>query len=263
MKTYSILCAFLIIAFILLQCSVNNDDKKDDDNGILIFQTVNSFTNNPDQQAGLLKVSNPALTGDTTETINTSLIIGIGDIWVSQDVVKSGESDNLDWVKLTNTTNTELILFEDYTFDPIEIPSGEYKSIKLTLRNIAYRLTELISDPAIKYELLETMGSSTDPCDENDESWAKTNYFSEDGNHQLIDGEFELVAEGEKVGGFDIEPERTTNLTMRLGAGVTTPCINYLIDKNGNREWDCGTDDIIIECPPEVQYMWDFLVDYQ
>jgi hypothetical protein len=74
---------------------------------------------------------------------------------------------------------------------------------------------------------------------------------------------FVLAASGEKVGGFTVQSGKKAMITWRLGAGVTETCTNYLIDKNGNREWDCGVDDIKIECPPSVQYMWDFLVDYE
>jgi hypothetical protein len=35
------------------------------------------------------------------------------------------------------------------------------------------------------------------------------------------------------------------------------------MDENGNLEWDCGVDYIDIECPPEVEYMWDFVVEYE
>jgi hypothetical protein len=176
----------------------------------------------------------------------------------------SGQPDNNDWIRLTSFTNTDHKLFEDYSFSKAEVPAGTYKSIKLTFRNIFYRYAQLVSDPAISYELLETMGSWTEPCNENDTTWAKTNYFGFDGNHILNDiGIFELVSEGEKLGGFTIEAGKTAVVSWRLGAGVTEPCISYLIDENANLEWDCGIDRMDFECPPEAIYMWDFVVEYK
>jgi len=233
--------------------------------GFLEIRCFNPLVSTPKSDIKMLKSDflNPQLVGDTTETIMISMKFGIGDVWVSQDEVKAGEPDNLKWVKLTTTTNTELKLFEDYSFPAVEIPAGTYKSIKITFRNILYRIVELSSDSSVKYELLETMGSTFDPCDSNDESWTQANYFSTDGNHRLENEVFVLAASGEKVGGFTVQSGKKAMITWRLGAGVTETCTNYLIDKNGNREWDCGVDDIKIECPPSVQYMWDFLVDYE
>jgi len=74
---------------------------------------------------------------------------------------------------------------------------------------------------------------------------------------------FELASSGEKIGGFNIEADKTAIVTWRLGAGVNTPCTTYLIDENNNLEWDCGTDRMEFECPPEVEYMWDFVVEYK
>lgn len=208
---------------------------------------------------------NPDLTGKETRTITTSLMFGIGDVWVSQSEVKAGEPDTLTWIKLTETTNTELKLFEEYTFRAMEIPPGEYKSIRISFRNIAYRYARLESDPTVIYRLLETMGSSEDPCNPDDTTWTNENYFSTDGNHVLgKDSLFRIVAEGEKVGGFTIEEGKTTLVQWRFGAGYEgEPCINRIIDNNNNRKWDCGIDEIQIDCPdPGPELMWDFVVEY-
>ena len=208
--------------------------------------------------------SNPSLVGDSTVTIMTSLKLCIGDVWVSKGEVKVGNPDNLEWIRLTNVTNQDLMLFEDYSFTIKELPAGTYKSVKLTFKNIFYRHAKLIADNLVEYELLETMGSSTDPCDENDDTWVNPNYFSTGGNHKLNDSNvFELASAGEKIGLFIIEEGKTAVITWRLGAGVTEPCTQYLIDVNQNRTWDCGVDNMSIECPPEVEYMWDFLVEYE
>lgn len=255
----------LVIMGILLlfASSCNKEDNEQKKKGVLKFKTTNPWTA-VKKSDGYLKSSNPPLNGDTTITTMTSLKVCIGDVWVSQGEVKAGNADDLEWIRLTDVTNQTLKLFEEYTFQPVDLPVGTYRSIKISFKNIFYRFTQQASDPMVHYELLETMGSSADPCDENDTSWVNPNYFSADGNHKLNDnGKFELVSQGEKIGGFTIEENKTAVVSWRLGAGVEEPCTNYLIDVNGNRTWDCGFDHLEIECPPQMEFMWDFLVEYE
>lgn len=265
MKTKITISTILFISILLSACKKENNNNPLPAKGTIEFKCINpmaSFAKSISKTKSTL--SNPSLVGDTTVTITTSMKVGVGDIWVSQGIVKAGEPDNLEWIKLSSVTNTTLKLFEDYSFPAKEIPVGEYKSIKITLRNIWYRQVKLLSDASVAYELLETMGSSTDPCDSNDLSWANTNYFGPDGNHILDENnKFKLVSEGEKVDGFKIEEGKKSKISWRLGAGATEPCINYLLDLNGNRTWDCGIDDMYIECPPSAKYMFDFVVEYE
>ncbi len=263
MKNRVILSVLLCALIPMTGCTEDSVTDGEDGTGILTFRTLNPLSSGS-TGAGLAKTAvNPPLTGDTTATHMTSLKLAIGDVWVSTGEVTAGQPDDLEWIRLTSVTNTELRLFEDYSFSEVAIPAGTYRSIKLTFRNVFYRYAQLISDPSVAYELLETMGSWTSPCDENDASWATTNYFGVDGNHKINDsGVFELVSAGERLGGFTIEAGRTASVSWRLGAGSTQPCINYLIDENGNLAWDCGIDRIEFECPPDFEYMWDFVVDY-
>ncbi len=258
MKTIKVLLSLMVLSLLLAGCT------KEANTGTLQFKTLNPLTETQKSVDVLKALSeNPPLVGDTTATYLKSLKLCIGDVWVSQEEVVAGEPDDLLWVRLTDETNYELKLFEDHQFSEVDIPAGTYQSIKITFRNIFYRYVELIADPTVSYELLETMGSWSDPCDENDESFVPANYFSTAGNHSLNDdGVFELVSEGEKIGGFTIEEGKLATVSWRLGAGVTEPCINYLIDENENREWDCGIDYTEDECPAEMEYMWDFLVEY-
>jgi hypothetical protein len=262
------------IAFCISFCAlflVPGCNKDGDKTGFLEFRTLNPMASEQKSSMSILSTTaNPPLVGDTTSTITTSLNLCIGDVWVSQGEVMAGIPDNLEWIRLTGTTNKESKLFEDYTFTAVEIPEGKYKSIKITFRNIFYRYAQLISNPSITYDLLETMGEwiTTTPCDENDTTWAKTNYFSANGNHHLTvlnltDTLFTLVTNGEKLDGFTIEAGKTAVVSWRLGAGATEPCTTFLIDNNKNLEWDCGIDQMDFDCPPEVEYMWDFIVEYQ
>lgn len=206
-------------------------------------------------------LANPALEGEITETVMTSLKLGIVEMWASQDEVKAGEPDNLKWVKLMVNPDAGLKLFEEITIPESELPAGEYKSLKIVFRNNFFRYCRAASDPAKIYEILETMGSYSDPCDPNDLSLARPSFFSTGGSFSLDDDKFKLSSEGEKVAGFTIEEGKKSTLTWRLGAGTEAVCINYLVDRNANLQWDCGTDKVEIECPPEVKYMWDFVVN--
>jgi len=266
MKTMTIISTTLCVGLLFSSCN-KGDDSEDNlkSQGMIKFKTSNPLTSSNKSTSLLKSISaNPSLIGDTTITHSTSFKLCIGDVWVSQGEVKAGETDNLEWIRLTSITNTEAKLFEDYSFTATEIPIGSYRSIKITFRNVFYRYVQLVSDPTVKYELLETMGSWTTPCDAADTTWATTNYFGPEGNHKLNDNDlFELVSSGEKIGGFNIEADKTAIVTWRLGAGATTPCITYLIDENSNLQWDCGIDRMEFDCPPEVEYMWDFVVDYE
>lgn len=262
MKNKIIRTVFFLFFVFFLACGGEETVENDGKNGIIQFKTINSVTSK--ETLALKTVTNPKLTGETTEVYTTSMKLAIGDVWVSQGEVEEGVSDDLEWIRLTTSTNTEIKMFEDYSFSAVEIPAGTYKSIKITFRNVFYRHAELISDPSVKYELLETMGSWEDACDENDESWAKTNYFGPGGNHSVDDNNvFQVTSEGEKISGFTIEAGKTAVVSWRLGAGVETPCTTYLIDENDNLEWDCGVDRMEFDCPPEVKYMWDFVVEYE
>ena len=266
-------CSVLLVTLLFFSACFRSSDTEE--KGWLEFATSNPVTMG--KTAAFSKaaaIANPPLTGDSTAIYTTSLLLCVGDVWVSKGKVQHGSPDTLEWIRLTDTTNKETKLFEDYSFSRIEVPAGDYRSIKLTFRNVFYRYGHLVADTTVTFRLLETMGSYFDACDSTDTSWAQTNYFGPDGNHTLtlhnedMSGTgnsllFELNQPGEKIDGFSIEAGRTAVVTWRLGAGATTPCTTYLIDNNGNRRWDCGVDNMEFVCPPENIYMWDFVVTYR
>lgn len=249
-----LLCTIILVA----GCNKDNDDDVNK-TGMLKFKMINPAS--PGNKSIYFKsvTSNPPLVGDTTVTILKGIKACLGDIWVSQGEVKAGQPDNHKWIRLTEVTNRQLLTFENYSFAPKEVPVGIYRSIKISLKNIFYYQTELSTNSNVKYELLQTMGSTFAPCNENDTSWIKPNYFSTDGNHKLNDsGIFELVAPGEKVGGFTIEAGKTAIVNWRW---LMSGCIFKLLDLNKNLIFDCGIDDIYMICPNV--YMFDFVVEYE
>lgn len=264
MKIMKIIGIFLLAILLFSQCK--KEEIPENQKGFIKFSCINPVSSA--QKGHLFTIGsdyiNPPLTGPVTTTEMMTMRITIGDVWISKGTVSIGIPDTLEWVRLTTTTNRNPKLFEEYSFPSQQIPVGNYKSVKITFRNVFYRIVRLISDTTVVYELLETMGSWTDYCDEADTSWAKTNYFGPDGNHYLNDqNRFEMASEGERISGINITSDKTALVYWRLGAGVTEPCTNYLMDENGNLEWDCGVDYINIECPPEMEYMWDFVIEYE
>jgi len=265
-KNILFLSVLLAASGLFYSCEQETTSGETGETGTIEFKCINPFAEmqSPSQEAVRAAFENPPLTGPVTTTYMTSLRVIIGDVWVARDEVKVGQKDNLEWIRLTTATNREMKLFEEYVFPPKELPVGEYKSIKISLKNIFYRQVRLVSDPQVSYELLETMGSWTDPCNVADTSWAATNYFSTDGNHILNDkGRFEMASEGEKISSLTIMENKKATIFWRLGAGASAHCINYLIDENNNRQWDCGVDRLEEECPSDMKYMWDFLVEYE
>jgi hypothetical protein len=252
---------WVFLSLMLVFAGCKDEGVEPEENGILRFKMVN-----PVSEPYRMKKANPDLTGKETVTKTISLNFCVGDVWVSKTEVKEGGAHNpADWVKLTSFTNRAHKLFEDYSFPDVEIPNGEYKSVHMTLRNVFYRYAVLESDSSVFYELLETMGSWTDTCNWLDTSWvdSSTNYFSLDGNHKVVNGTYVLEVPGEKLTGFEIKPNRTAIVSWRLGAGEKELCTTTLHDVNNNRAWDCGVDSMSFRCPPEVEAMWDFVVEYE
>ena len=250
---------FLIVSSFLFFVSCKKDN--DSGTGSIQFKMTNPASTKVKSVLQQNAYSNPPLTGDVTETTMISLRFCVGDVWVSQGEVIVGGTDNLKWIKLTDATNLEQKLFEDYTFTPKELPAGTYKSIKMTFKNYFYRILLLKSNPTVKYEISESMINNSSPCDVSDSSPSLTNYFSSGGNHVIKNGVFTMANQNEKVGGFTIIAGKTVTLNWRLGAGVNAVCTNYLNDNNKNRVWDCAIDNVTISCPPQVTLMWDFVVE--
>ncbi|MDA3942915.1 MAG: hypothetical protein PF694_05180 [Bacteroidetes bacterium] len=229
-----------------------------------MFKGIDQIIEPAGKSSGALKstTDNPDLTGSTTRVYWTSVKICIGDFWVSKDVVSEGiDPDSLTWVRLKATTNQERKLISDYIFDEVELEAGEYKSVKMTFKNTFYRYVQLVSDPSLNYEIFETMGSWTDECDVNDETFVEPQYFGQDNSYRT-NSEGLLVYEDETtIAPFRIDAGKQTLLNWQFG-GSATDCILQLIDEDNNLRWDCGIDRINDdECAWE--YMFSFGVEYE
>lgn len=250
MKAARVFFIIIPLAFILLNCD------KDEKTSTLVVECVNYLDASKSASLGCngLEVENPWVTDNMKFTIY--------DIYVSQEVVKEGKSDNLTWYKIGE--NTELKYWNEYSFTANNLPVGEYKSLKVNFRNILYRYAYLLSDPSIRFEGTETMDSWTLPCDEERE--IPTNYFSEGGNHVLDNGSFVVANSNEKISLFTLEEGSVTKLYWILGqedADMLEPCTFTWFDENGNGIWDCGIDWLDTKCPEGWHSMFDFIVEYE
>jgi hypothetical protein len=262
----------LLIGFISMIAIIScKKDKNDDD------------TNNTDATTGTLifkgksqgpaKLISPYLKiekangkgADTIRMITVNLKVTLTEIWVARTEVVAGQPDTITWYKIGD--GDQLLAVEDYAFNPVTLPVGQYKSIKMNLKNICYRVAAYGADTSQVIEMKESMGSYASPCDY--EGLVPTNYFSTDGNHVLdtITNTFVLASAAEKVGGFEIKPAGVTKIYWKLGGETDyNPYDGYFdwYDNNNNGVWDCGVDAMgNFVAPPGVTCMWGFIVEYQ
>lgn len=256
MKTKTTLLLLLPILFILAGCSKEDKDKT----GKLVFKTIKELpTKQVAAKAPFLKNIGSAADVYVMHTLNMKATIT--EIHVSQGEVKAGNANNLRWFKIGE--NNQLKYFDEYTFEVDNLPVGVYQSIQMGLGNIWYRVAAHQSDLNNIIEMKETMGNN----DCNDNETVIMDYFSNDGNHIIENGVFKLVSSGEKVGGFEIREGKITTVYLKLGGDSDVPitaCTFEWLDNNNNGIWDCGIDRADnFECPPEVDVMFGFIVEYE
>lgn len=250
MKNY---CHLLIFAFLILSLFSCQKEKT----GTLEFYGVNAISEI--KSAGTMCQDAP----DDFLWVTDNLEWTILDISVSQQVVDTGNPDDLEWFKIGE--NTEMKFWNEYTFTANNLPVGEYKSFKINFKNLNYRHAHLYADPSVTMTMLESMDSWGKPCDPD--RAVPTNYFSVGGNYSLNDDSlFYLVTDSEKMGGFTINAEGTTKFYMKMnGAGGDgiEPCRFKWKDYGNIGTWDCDIDSLDFWCPPEVTTMFDFIVKYE
>lgn len=118
--------------FLILTISCKKDDKDGalfKTTGVLKFKTFKPNAT-PQKSTMYLKSvgANPQLTGETSITILINMRACLGDKRVLLSKVKAGSPDIHEWIRLTSVKNRDLKLFEEYEFDPVELPVGTYKS---------------------------------------------------------------------------------------------------------------------------------------
>ena len=229
MKTEGFLL-FIALSLIFSDC------KKDDSNGTgtLVFTGVPPYTNQKSTKNYSLK----STYDENIHLMHTANLKGfVTEIWVSKGLVTEGVTDDFIWYKIGESN--ELKLIEDYLFTVDDLPEGDYKSIKLVMKNSMIRIAVYQSNINETIEMQSSINEES--C--GDETLI-TQYFSKNGNHSLVNGIFQLNSEGENIRGFKIKPNEVTTIFWKLGGPVSqiTDCTFDWVDVNGNNHWDCGID---------------------
>jgi uncharacterized protein (TIGR02145 family) len=227
---------FLLLGLFIL-AFITGCNKTDSNNTCtLVFKGVKPFSVQKSAKTGLIKSSK---VGSNTHVMHTANFKGfITEIWVSQDLVAEGISDDFKWYKIGESN--ELKLFEEYSFSANDLPAGDYKSIKMVFKNTITRIAVYQSDINKTVEMSGSL--SEEGCADNT---LITQYFSKRGNHSLgQNGLFYCASGGETVRGFKVKPDEITTIYWRLGNpdSKITDCTFEWIDVNGNNAWDCGID---------------------
>ena len=246
----------LFLSLLFLGATMVNSCKKNDsgNTGNLILKGVKSI---PVQISANANYSKNTKSGSIVHAMHTAnLKVDIADIWVSQDLVTENIRDDFTWYKIGDGNGLKLV--EDILMTSGALPIGEYKSVKINFINNIVRIAVYQSDLTKTVEMAESLGEST--C--GDKSII-TLYFSEKGNHHLVNGLFFCDAPGEDIKGFKVNPGETTTIYWKLGGtnSQITDCGFNWFDVNGNNSWDCNIDYVDDFSCAVYAPMWTFGVD--
>lgn len=250
MSPKKVLYLFLISIIILISCK----DEVTDSNtqtGSLVLSAVKEL---PTQ----LLLNSKTATDEknrSTDGITVGMIsikLTITGIYVSQGTVVDGGTNDLTWHQIG--TNSEMKLFEDYSFSADNLPAGRYNSLKMTYTGDFYRQMVRLDDPSQTFLALDG------PIGDDG-----VNYFSANGSHRLEGNHFVLESSGERVTGFDIRAGEVTQLYWKLGderPWNSSRCTYEWDDTNNNGTWDDGVD-ALNEISCDANSMWIFVTVYE
>jgi hypothetical protein len=147
-------------------------------------------------------------------------------IEVASGTVVEGGVDNLDWhIIYESTTEMRSV---DRVFPPVDLPVGNYNCLRITQKNRLYWMCEYGQDTL---ELPDLNKAGLDP-----DSISPINVFSDSGGYTYdAAGRFTMMANNERLGGFEIRENQTTALTVILN-------LNTLdwIDADSSGTWNPG-----------------------
>ena len=223
--------------------SCDKDDEISNGDGTLVFRTTVWNAELPDDSK---KASFKATAVTrTVDLINTRHLIP--KIEISTDEIKEGVSpDDINWTVMYESSEEMLATDREIS---IELPAGKYVSFRLTQRNQIFWVCTYDGDT---YEF-PSLNNSEIGSDE-----LLVNYFGETGLHGIKDGVFVLEYERERLGTFQIKPNRTTDVTMRMNL-ITLDWI----DNDGSGDWSEGDELTNWTVPDGITTMTDFIVEYE
>lgn len=233
--------SLMTASLLLLSCDKNENN--DAEKGTLTFLTTVWNTKlSDDVTKTLLKAK-----GDTNTVDLINIRHLISKIEITTDEIKDGVSPNdINWTLMYESNQEMLHTDREVT---IELPVGEYKGIKLTQRNLMYWVC-LFEGDTIEFPSL-----NNSDLQQNAELF---NYFGEEGFYEIEDGVFVSTNAEERLGFFEIKPDATTKVTMRMNL-ITLDWV----DSDGSGEWSYGDELTNWTVPEGVTTMTDFIVEYE
>ncbi len=181
----------------------------------------------------------------TVELINVRQFIP--KIEVTTDEIKEGMApDEIDWFTIYESSEEMLNTDRQIT---TEIPAGRYIGFRITQRNLFYWVC------LFQEEIIEFPSYNDSDLEPND---LLTNYLGEDGLYELEDGVFVLRYPDEKLGTFEILPDKNTRITTR----INIVSIDWH-DNDNSGVWSDGDELSNWSLPEGVTTMSDFIVEYE
>ena len=235
MRWYNFITIICSCIFLFISCG-GNGTGTDDDNGVLQFDIIygNSSTVN--------------VKGDSQITCKIiDLRSMIYEIAVSTDRVTPGIPNDLSW-KTIYTSSLETLLSQ-IAFPPVELPSGQYKSFMISMRNGSYWRCVTPDSDTVELRDKNCQDSAFD-------AHSPTNFFSDTGLCYIDEQNmFFMQTTKEKLGGFEISESDTTLLTLRMNFNTLD-----WFDKDSSSTWTTGDSLDNWTGIPGTTTMFDFIV---
>jgi hypothetical protein len=244
MKFKHIILSSLCILFLFVSCSKEEDENINPNNtnetGLLSVKmtTWNSYENNS---------KGASIKGDTiTLDIIDSKKFKF-DLRVTTDEIKAGVPDNFKWITIYESDETLYDSERDFEF---ELPAGNYKGIAIVQGNQHHWVCkdggDIMELPDLNDRFL--------PADAH-----IYNIFGEDGLYVLDENSLlTKVTNDEKLGTFEVLPNRKTIVTIRMNLLTLD-----WIDNDGDGQWSEGDELDNWTTPEGIDTMADFIVEYE
>ena len=240
MKIRQIILGLLVTVLLFTGCE--KDDSVTGEGTLKFRTTVWNAEVSDDSKKSLAKSTGETYTLDL---INTRHLLH--KIEITTDEIAEGVSpDDINWLVMYESS--EEMLATDREISVI-VPAGEYIGFRITQRNLMYWVCEL-GDEIME---IPSLNNSELPDDAQ-----LINYFGEEGLHEIEDGLFVLRYPNERLGSFEVKPDRTTNVTMRMNLKTLD-----WIDNDGSGNWSEGDELTNWTVPEGITTMTDFIVGYE
>ncbi len=238
MKTKRFLLSLMVTFFLLLGC--DKDDETVTGEGTLNFKVTFWNIEFPDdKKMGVAGEEN---------TVYTLPIVDIKNyfykIEVSTTEIRNGvSSEGIEWIDIFESDPNQMIYLTDINLTK-DIPAGNYRSIRLSGKDYMYWVCEFLGN--------KMYIPDGDPDDDSID-WQ---YFTEAGAFDIENGVFVLGTDRERLGGFEIKANKTTNLIMRNNLKTLD-----WHDNDGSGDWSDGDGIYNWTVPEGITTMLDFIVE--